>query len=387
MTKLLVKLFIKNSENASDTKVRAAYGRLSGITGIITNLFLFLIKFILGLVFSSVSVIADAVNNLSDSASSVIMLIGFKLSSKPPDKEHPFGHARIEYITGMVISFIIILIGWQTALSSFERIVSPVETEFTLVVILGLVFSVLIKIWQSVFYKSIGKKINSKAVYASSQDSLNDVISTTVVLLGGLISLFLNVNLDAYLGMAVALFIIYSGIRLIVETSLPLLGEAPNKQLTDDIERVILSHDKVIGFHDLMIHSYGESMVFASVHCEVPSEINVMDSHYLIDDIEKDIKEELGVEMTIHIDPIDTKDSETIRLKEYITEMVKYKYAGSDVHDFRIVSDSKTVKLVFDICIPFSQKDKDAKIIENIKNMILNLGGNYSAHITVDRIA
>lgn len=387
MYKLLVKTFVKDSENVQSAKVRENYGKFSGTIGIISNVLLFVIKFSLGSIFNSVSVVADSINNLADSASSLITIIAFKLSGKPADEEHPYGHARIEYLAGVFVSFLIILIGWNLILSSVEKIINPVEPEFAWIVLIGLVFSIIIKLWQGMFYKFIGTKIHSATIFANSADSINDVISTSVVLFGAIISKFFNLNLDGYFGLLVAVFIIYSGVKLVIETSKPLLGEAPNEKLVRDIREKVLSYEGILGVHDLMIHSYGAGKIFATVHCEVKCDSDIMESHDLMDNIEHYFNQEMGIRMVIHMDPINNENKKTNGLYEKIRYLICQKYPESSIHDFRVVWGAEYSNIYFDICVPFSEKDSDEKIWEYVTNLVHYIDKNYRLALTIDRIS
>ncbi len=385
MTNLLVKSFIKNNEDYKNSKVRGAYGKLAGTVGIISNIILFAIKFSVGMIFSSVSVVADAINNLSDGASSLITLIGFKLAGKPADEEHPFGHARIEYITGIIISFIILLIGWQLGVTSIEKISSPIQPDFGTAVYIALVVSIIIKIWQYAFNKKIGRLISSQTITATSFDSLNDAISTTAVLIAALVSQYANINLDGYMGIAVALFIVYSGVKLIIETSAPLLGEAPDEEFSKNIKDKILSYDGVLGVHDLMIHSYGGGKSYVTVDCEICASKDVMAAHDIVDEIERDFLEELGVHLVVHTDPIITGDKKTNELKEKIELLLSATFPELSLHDFRVVWGSEETKVLFDVNVPFSFKKSDKDISLSISKIVSALDKSYSAIVIIDR--
>ena len=292
---------------AQDTpQVREKSGKVAGAVGIATNLLLFAIKLAAGLVSGSVAVMADAVNNLTDSGSSIVMLVGFKLAGKPADEKHPFGHARIEYLSGVIVSFIVLFLGLELGRTSFEKIISPQPADFSALALVILVVSVLLKLWQCFFYRSVGKTIHSDTVFATSSDSRNDAIATTVVLLGALITRFTSVNLDGFLGLAVAVFIVVSGVKLIMETGNPLLGTAPDAALVRTIYEKILSYPGIFGIHDLTVHNYGEGKCFASVHCEVPAEEDILVSHDIIDNIERDFQRDMGIQLVIHLDPVVT---------------------------------------------------------------------------------
>lgn len=304
MQNWLVKKFVHDYENVHDINVRASYGKLSGKVGIFCNAFLFAVKFIMGTISGSVSITADAVNNLSDAASSVISLIGFKMAEKPADEDHPYGHARYEYLSGLTVAVMIILIGFELFKTSFDKVLHPSTVDFSIALVIVLAVSILIKLWMALFNKSLGKKINSSALEATAADSRNDVISTSAVLAAAVISHFFKINLDGYMGIAVAVFILYSGIGLVKDTLDPLLGKAPEPELVDYIQKKILSYDGVLGTHDLMIHDYGPGRKFASVHVEMAAEGDVLKSHDVIDNIERDFLSKDNLNIIVHYDPM-----------------------------------------------------------------------------------
>ncbi|MBR1990476.1 MAG: cation transporter, partial [Firmicutes bacterium] len=305
MNNFLFKTFIKDWENVKNPKVRDSYGKLAGVVGIISNVILCIMKMLVGLISGSIAIIADAVNNLADASSSVITLIGFRLAAMPEDEEHPYGHARIEYISGMVVSMIIILVGFELGKSSVDKILHPQPLEFSAAVVIVLLLAIAIKIWQACFNMSAGKRINSVALMATGADSRNDVISTTAVLISLIIGQLLDIRIDGWMGVIVALFIIWSGISLVKETISPLLGEAPDPELVTAIEDITMSYEDVIGIHDLVVHNYGPGKIFASIHIEVDSAVDVMISHEMVDDIEHRLQSELNIFVTAHMDPVD----------------------------------------------------------------------------------
>lgn len=378
---LLVKGYGENPAPA----VREKAGQAAGGVGIATNLLLFAIKLLAGLFSHSVAILADAVNNLTDSGSSVIMLVGFKLAGKPADKEHPFGHARIEYLCGVIVSFLVLLLGLELGRSSVGKILAPEEAEFTPAVLLVLVASMLIKLWQSGFYRSVGKKTGSEALTATASDSRNDVISTGVVLLGGLITRLTSLNLDGWLGLFVAGFIVVSGVRLILETANPLLGAAPDQELVREVYTKIRSYEGIIGIHDLTLHSYGAGRTFASVHCEVPAEEDILKSHDLIDNIERDFWEQEGIRLVIHLDPVVTGDPRAQILQEQVRARVKGVYPQAAIHDFRVVWGVTHSNIVFDVAAPFSLRDSDREIEAKVTAEIQKLDPSYRVVLTVDR--
>lgn len=385
MTKLLIRLFVRNWENTDSPAVRGSYGKLAGITGVVTNLLLALLKLLSGWFFNSIAIMADAVNNLSDSASSIVTLVGFKLSSKPADAKHPYGHARIEYISGMIVSFIVVVLGVQLAQSSIDKILAPEESSFTWVTIGVLVVSILLKLWQGLFYRKIGKTISSTTLEATSTDSLNDVISTSAVLAGIIITLCTGVNLDGWLGLLVAVLITISGIRLVMETSQPLLGMAPSQELVQSIYSRILSYDGIIGLHDLEVHSYGEGRIFASVHCEVDADQDIMISHDIIDNIERDFLQDSGIHLVIHLDPVQIHDDRTQKLYHQVREMVAQLSPEYSIHDFRVVWGTTHSNLIFDMVVPYGLSQSDEEVARAMGQLIQErLGKNYFAVVTID---
>lgn len=384
MTRFLIHHFIKNCNDTEDVRVRENYGKLSGIVGIITNLILFFIKITAGMVFKSISITADAVNNLSDCGSSVITLVGFKISAKPADPEHPYGHARFEYISGLIVSLVVFVVGFQLAEESFKKIISPENSEYSLLVVLVLIVSILIKLWQSAFYKRAGSLIKSSTLVATSADSRNDVVSTIAVLAGVVITKYTGFNLDGIIGLCVAVIIMFTGYKLIRETSDPLLGEAPPKELVDDIYKTIRGYDGVLDIHDLNVHSYGPGRCFASVHCEVPAERNIIESHDIIDNIERDFLNNKRIHLVIHMDPIITNDERTNKLKVKVKEIINSISPEIGMHDFRVVWGPTHANIVFDVCVQFGFKLNDNELAAKITEEIKKLNSSYFAVITVD---
>ena len=387
MTSFLIRLFIRRREDVQDACVRLSYGNLAGITGIVCNVLLCAIKFFTGLFTGSISITADAVNNLSDASSGVITLLGFKLAGKPADPEHPYGHARMEYLAGLVVSFVILLIGVQLAGESVQKILHPAAATFGIVPAVMLVFSILVKLWMAGFYRSIGKKIDSTTLLAASADSRNDVISTGAVLLALLISAWTDLDLDGWMGMAVALFILYSGIGLIKDTLDPLLGRAPSEELTRRVEEKILSYEGILGTHDLMVHDYGPGQCFASVHVEMSAEMNVMRSHDIIDTIERDFHEQDHIHLIIHYDPIETGSEAVGTMRQWVTERVHAVSPLLSIHDFRMVKGALHTNLIFDVAAPSSYESTDAEIKQQIQRSVQENanGETYYCVITVDR--
>jgi len=385
MTDLILRIFVRDHKNTEDPAVRDKCGRVAGAVGIVTNFLLFLMKIIVGTVFHSVSVTADAVNNLTDSGSSVVTLIGFKMASKPADEKHPFGHARIEYLSGVIVSFIVIFLGLQLGMSSIEKIITPEENALTPVALVVLVISILAKLWQCLFYRKVGRMIKSESVEATSKDSRNDVIATSVVLLGAVITMLTGVNLDGYMGAAVALFIVFSGVQLTISTADPLLGQAPEGELVQTITEKMLSYPGIIGMHDLAVHNYGVGRCFASAHCEVDAKNDILVSHDLIDNIERDFSRDLGIHMVIHLDPVIVGDARTDALHCKVQSLVTALYPTVTIHDFRVIWGVTHSNIVFDAAVPFAVKDSDAVITQKLEAEIQKLDPNYRTVVTIDR--
>lgn len=385
MTDLILRIFVRDHKNTEDPAVRDKCGRVAGAVGIVTNFLLFLMKIIVGTVFHSVSVTADAVNNLTDSGSSVVTLIGFKMASKPADEKHPFGHARIEYLSGVIVSFIVIFLGLQLGMSSIEKILTPEENALTPVALVVLVISILAKLWQCLFYRKVGRMIKSESVEATSKDSRNDVIATSVVLLGAVITMLTGVNLDGYMGAAVALFIVFSGVQLTISTADPLLGQAPEGELVQTITEKMLSYPGIIGMHDLAVHNYGVGRCFASAHCEVDAKNDILVSHDLIDNIERDFSRDLGIHMVIHLDPVIVGDASTDALHCKVQSLVTALYPTVTIHDFRVIWGVTHSNIVFDAAVPFSVKDSDAVITQKLEAEIQKLDPDYRTVVTIDR--
>ena len=385
MFQTIMRAFVPGYGQRDDAQVREKSGKVAGAIGIATNLLLFAIKLVAGFLSGSVAVMADAVNNLTDSGSSIVMLVGFKLAGKPADEKHPFGHARMEYLSGVIVSFLVLFLGLELGRTSVEKIISPQPADFNLLALGILAVSVVIKLWQCFFYRSVGKTIHSDTVFATSSDSRNDAIATTVVLLGALITRFTGANLDGVLGLAVAVFIVISGVKLVIETGNPLLGVAPDEALVKQIYEKILSYEGVFGIHDLTVHNYGEGKCFASVHCEVPAERDILLSHDIIDNIERDFEKDLGIHLVIHLDPIVTGDERTNKLREQVGKLLHVVVPQASMHDFRVVWGVTHSNVVFDVAVPFSLQDSDQQIQERISQAVQTLDPAYRTVITVDR--
>jgi len=385
MHDLLLKYFIRDYEDLKNSKVREQYGKLSSIVGIVVNVFLFIMKFAVGTWSHSVSIIGDAVNNLSDAGSSVISLVSFKLSNKPPDKDHPFGHARIEYIASSVVGFIIILIGWELVKTSFEKILHPSPIEFSIITPFILVFSILAKLWLYRLNINVGKRINSSVIQATAADSLSDVMATSGVLASTIISPLIGFQLDGYMGVAVAIFIIISGIKILKDMLDTLLGKMPSNDLINKIVTYIGKYPGVIGIHDLVVHDYGPHRCFASVHVEVDARIDVLESHDLIDNIERDITMELDIPLVIHMDPIVMDDPFVNELYELTKQVINKIDDSLSMHDFRVVKGATHSNMIFDVTVPFGFKKEESQIVEKITTEVKKVNANLYPVITIDR--
>ncbi|MGI6084330.1 MAG: cation diffusion facilitator family transporter [Acetivibrionales bacterium] len=385
MVERMLKWFVKDYQNTSDSSVRGRYAFFAGVLGIVSNFILFVIKLIVGTLFNSISVIADAVNNLTDTGSSIITLVGFKLSRKPADEQHPYGHARAEYITGFLVSVVILLLGLELIKTSFEKVLKPDPIMFSYLTVIVLIISILVKLWQGVINKNLGRRIESTALIATGQDSMNDVISTSSVLAAAVFAKLTGIQIDGYMGIAVALFIVYSGIKLIIETIDPLLGIAPNREFVSDIEKEILSYDGVLGLHDLVVHSYGHNQTFTSVHVEVDANHDLLESHDLIDNIERDITNKFGVSIVIHMDPIVTDDEKINDLHRKVDEIVRGIDTRLSMHDFRVVVGKTHSNLIFDILLPPTYKACERDLRKIIDSEIKKIDATFQSVITIDR--
>ncbi len=351
MTKLLIGLFVKDSENITNPEVRTSYGKLSGWVGIFCNLLLCVGKFLVGFFSGSVSVTADAANNLSDASSSIISLLGFKLSEQVADEEHPYGHARYEYISGFIIAVLVLLIGFELLKGSVDKIIHPSPVEFSWITVGVLAGSIVVKLWMMLFNTKIGRLIGSSALEATAADSRNDCVSTLAVLVAALVSHFASVELDGWMGVVVAVFILISGVGLVKEAMSPLLGKAPEPEMVEDIRQRIMSYDGVLGTHDLMVHDYGPGRVFASVHVEMAAEGDVLESHDIIDNIERDFLQS-GLNLVIHFDPIVTADSAVGDTRHEIADIVRNIDERLTIHDLRMVPGPTHTNVIFDCVVP-----------------------------------
>ena len=383
MIEFLIRRFVPDWQQVQRTDVREHYGTLAAAVGILSNIFLCIIKGLIGLFSGSIAVTADAVNNLSDAGSSVITLLAFKIAGKPADEEHPYGHARMEYISGMAVSFIIILLGLELMGSSFEKILHPEEVGVSALTYLVLIVSIAVKLWQGMFNRNLGKRISSEALQATAADSLNDVFSTGAVLLSTLVYQFTAIPIDGWVGMLVAIFITVSGVKLIMETGSPLLGQAPDPQMVRELEEKITAYDGVIGIHDLQVHNYGPGRVFATVHAEVPANRDILVSHDIIDNIEREVGHEMNLNLVIHMDPVVTDDERLNQLHAQVQQIVAGIDSNLSMHDFRAVFGPTHTNLVFDVVVPPGFSLSDSELSRRIEQQVQTLG-SYFCVITVD---
>ena len=383
MIEFLIRRFVPDWQQVQRTDVRERYGTLAAAVGILSNIFLCIIKGLIGLFSGSIAVTADAVNNLSDAGSSVITLLAFKIAGKPADEKHPYGHARMEYISGMAVSFIIILLGLELMGSSFEKILHPEEVGVSALTYLVLIVSIAVKLWQGMFNRNLGKRISSEALQATAADSLNDVFSTGAVLLSTLVYQFTAIPIDGWVGMLVAIFITVSGVKLIMETGSPLLGQAPDPQMVRELEEKITAYDGVIGIHDLQVHNYGPGRVFATVHAEVPANRDILVSHDIIDNIEREVGHEMNLNLVIHMDPVVTDDERLNQLHAQVQQIVVGIDSNLSMHDFRAVFGPTHTNLVFDVVVPPGFSLSDSELSRRIEQQVQTLG-SYFCVITVD---
>ncbi len=383
MTTYIINTFIRN-KNLTDSEQRQKYATVSSIVGIISNIFLSLSKMICGILFSSISILGDGINNLSDSGSSIITLVGFKMSEKPADKEHPFGHARIEYISGFIVSFVIFFIGFQLFLSSFDKILNPTKIETNILTTVILAFSMLIKFWLYTFNKKIGTLINSKAIIGVSKDSFNDIIITLGVLISGGIYYFFNINLDGYVGVLLALLIAKSGYDLARDTLSPIIGEAPKPEFISEICEKIMSYDKVLGVHDLVVHTYGEDRHFVSVHVEFDAKLEFLVCHDIADKIEREF-EDMGIQVVVHSDPVVTDSKQFDEYKEMLTAIIKEIDPSLDLHGFRYVETDHGINFIFDVVLPCEVNLTSQKLTELIYAKVRTFDDKFACIIRVDK--
>ncbi len=385
MTDLIIKAFIKDYKKTNDPKVRMKYGILSGGVGIGVNVLLCLFKFFVGALTGSIAITADAVNNLSDAGSSAVTVFGFKMAGKPADRNHPFGHGRIEYITAMIVSFIILFMGVELAIQSVKKIRSPEDIQFSVLGVIIIAASILGKLWLAFFNRGLGKRIDSPAMAAVVADSMSDIAATSITLIALILSRFFpSLHIDGWLGIIVAGFVFKAGLEIFRDTLSSLIGQPPSKELVEELKAKILSYDHVSGIHDLIMHNYGPDHFFATVHVEIPSDIDVMMGHDIIDNIENDIKKQMGIELTIHYDPLVVNNERVNELKEMTLNVVKRIDSDISIHDFRVVDGPMHTNLIFDVVIPYDFKEKSGELISEIRLRISEINNSYFAIIKVE---
>ena len=385
MTERLVRRFIRDWENVGDPAVRERYGALSGGVGILLNLLLSLGKFFAGLLTGSIAVTADAFNNLSDAGSSVVTLVGFKLAGQKADDGHPFGHGRIEYLAGLLVSLLILMVGVELGKTSIEKIFRPEQVDFSLVTVVILIASILVKLWMCLFNRNLGRRIGSAAMEATATDSLSDVVATSAVLAGTLVGEFTGVSIDGWVGVVVAIFILRAGWGAAKDTVDPLLGSAPDPALVKEIQDVVLSHRQVVGMHDLVIHDYGPGRRMCSFHAEVPQNADIMEAHDAIDHIEREIYQKFGVETTAHMDPIATEDEAVNSLREQVRDLVREVNPEMNIHDFRVTRGPQHTNLIFDVVVPHRSKVSDEEIAGEITRRVQALDPSYYPVFQLER--
>ncbi len=385
MTKLLLRLFVRDYENTSDPAVRLRCGQLAGAVGIVLNLLLFAGKGLAGLITGAISITADAFNNLSDAASSVVTLVGFRLAGQRADREHPFGHGRMEYLAGLAVSALILVVGVELAKTSVEKIISPEEAEFSLLSTAILGAAIVVKLWMGLFNRSLGRKVDSPAMAATAADSLSDSLATTGVLVGTLISHLTHVNLDGWIGLLVSVLVLRAGWGAAKDTLDPLLGQPPRPELVEQVKDIILSHPQVVGIHDLIFHDYGPGRVLMSAHAEVSAHSDLLEVHDVIDHIERELHDTCGLEAVIHMDPIITDDEETNRLRAWVLEEVQAVDGAFTIHDFRMTAGPLHTNLIFDVLAPSGCSLTDEEIARAVKDRVEQDGEHYFAVIQVDR--
>ena len=382
MTKLLLSLFVKDHQDTSSSRVRTAVGTLSGGVGIVCNLLLFLGKLIAGALAGSVSITADAMNNLSDASGSIVTLIGFRLADKPADEHHPYGHARAEYLSGLAVAALILIIGFELVKSSVEKIFHPTAVAFSAVAAGVLIASIAVKLWLCLFNRKLGKLIGSTALMATAADSRNDCVTTTAVLLAAVIEYFLDIRVDGFIGLGVAAFIVYSGWNLAKDTISPLLGENASPELRQRIVDYIGRQPKVLGYHDLMVHDYGPGQRFASIHVEMDHREDPLECHELIDDMERECMRSHNVHLVIHYDPIITDDPELTALKERVSALLQARDQRLSLHDFRMTQGRKHMNLVFDVALPSDLQRQQEDIRKQVEDD-LNADGGVTYHVKI----
>lgn len=385
MTDFLVRHFVKDYEHTEKVSVRTAYGVLASIVGIICNIFLFLVKLVVGLMVHSVSVMADAFNNLSDAGSSLISFVGVKIASKPADEEHPFGHGRMEYISALIVSFLVLEVGFTFLKDSISKIKSPEAIRFQMVSVVILLLSICVKLWLGLFNRKLGKKIDSKVMIAVFTDSMGDVLTTTATIVSLLFFHFTEINIDGIVGIGVALVVMWAGVGIAKDTLEPLLGEAIDPEEYQRIKKFVESYDGVIGSHDLIVHNYGPNRSMASIHAEVPNNADIKESHEIIDKIERDAVENLGIFLVVHMDPVEVEDKNVLRIRDFANKQIAEIDSSCSIHDFRMVDGTHQINLIFDLVVPREyNQEKQKEVEEALCRRLKEQDPRYAFVITVE---
>ena len=385
MTKALIRLFIRDVDKTKDARVREQYGVLSGAVGLACNVFLFLLKLTIGFLTGSISIAADAFNNLSDGLSCLISIVGFKVAGKAPDAKHPFGYGRTEYIAGLIVAFIIVLVGFEFLKTSADRIIHPEPVAFSGVLLAILAVSMLVKLWMGAFNSSIGRRIESPVLLAAGQDSRNDVITTLVVVLGMVAGRFTTLPVDGYVGLLVALFILWAGVGIVRDTVAPLLGEAADPEVAQNIAEIVRESEYIVGVHDLIVHNYGAGRSLASLHAEVPSDSDFVAVHEVIDEAEKRVWQRTGVYLVIHMDPIDVNNEHVTALRAQVDGVLRDIDEGLSMHDFRVVDGARQINLIFDVVVPYSYSESAKReLLMQIYDRLKAIDTRYNPVVTLD---
>ena len=385
MTEFLVRHFVKDYEAVEKSAVRTAYGVLASMVGIVCNVFLFLVKFIVGLLLHSVSVTADAFNNLSDAASSIISFIGVKMAGKPADKEHPFGHGRIEYIAALIVSFLVLEVGFTFLKDSVSKIRTPETLNFQLISVVILILSIGVKLWLGVFNKKLGKKIDSKVMMAVFTDSMGDVITTSATILSLVIFRLTGLNIDGIVGIGVALVVMWAGVGIAKDTLEPLIGEAIDPEEYDKVKHFVERYQGIEGTHDLIIHNYGPNQSMASIHAEVPNDADIEEAHELIDRIERDAVDELGILLVIHMDPIEMRDEQVMKVRGEVDAALKELDPQCSIHDLRVVNGMGQINLIFDMVVPFEYDEEEKNNLQlQLMEKLQEIDKRYQCAITME---
>lgn len=385
MINFLSRIFIKDYKNYRDDKVRESYGLLASLLGIISNLILVIVKVTIGFFSNSLAIIADGFNNLSDMISSIISLVGFKIAGKPADRDHPFGHGRMEYIATLMVAFFVVIVGYQIVVEAISSITNPNKLDISPVILIILVLTALLKLWQMLMYKNVGKKINSDTLLATGVDSRNDIIVNIGTIFSIIIYFFFDINIDGYVSLIIGLFILYSGFGLGKDVISTLLGQPMSKKEADEIKNAVLRYDGILGVHDIISHTYGPNYSMVSLHAEVSDKVDVSVSHEIIDEIEKEVGEKLNILLVIHMDPITTDDSRLNLLREKIEDLLKVKGKDYSAHEFRLVDGKEHINFIFDLEIPHNLGEKDQDKLElEIKNMVKSIDSKYNVVINME---